>query len=72
MLMGVINVLLIGKADIHCKDFKQILHLLLREKYFWITFTQTIKTNKERSYAMFAINPGWASLVFLVLTILTF
>lgn len=58
--MGIINVFLIGKANIHCNNFKQILHLLLKEKNFWITFTETIKTNKERSNVC---NKPWLSLI---------
>lgn len=49
MLMGIINVLLTGKPDILCNDLKKyITCLLLREKYFWITYMKTMKAMQRR------------------------
>lgn len=63
MLMGIINVLLTAKPDILCNDLKKyITCLLLREKYFWITFMQTMKAMQRRECCC-VCNKAWVGLI---------
>lgn len=55
-------VFLTGKQDSFCKYFSKILHLSLREKYFWVTFTHTMKAIQRKEWC-YVCNKLWLGLI---------